>query len=81
MDTPHGSKKIAFDLDLDRLITEHEAAAFVGYTIRALQNWRVRGGGPKFVRVSSRSVRYRPRELIEWAESRLRASTSDTPGG
>ena len=81
MDIPLASKKRTFDFDLDRLITEHEAAAFIGYTIRTLQNWRVRGGGPKFVRVSSRSVRYRPRELIEWADSRLRASTSDPSGG
>ena len=44
---------------LDRLISENEAAQFLGYTVRALQNWRLRGGGPKFVKVSSRSVRYR----------------------
>lgn len=66
------------DLDyLDRLIAEREAALFLGYTIRALQNWRVRGGGPKFVRVSSRSIRYRRRDLIAWSESKLRTSTSD----
>jgi predicted DNA-binding transcriptional regulator AlpA len=58
------------------LIDERQAAKIVGYTVRALQNWRVRGGGPKFVKVSSRSVRYRRRDLIEWAESLLRSSTS-----
>jgi len=62
---------------LDGLIDEAAAAEFLGYTPRALQNWRVRGGGPKFVRVSSRSIRYRRRDLIEWAESRLRCSTSE----
>ena len=62
----------------DRLITENEAAAFLGYSVRALQNWRVRGGGPNFVRVSKRSIRYRRRDLNEWANSRLRSSTSDT---
>ena len=62
---------------LDRLITEAEAAKILGYTRRALQNWRVRGGGPVFVRVSARSVRYRRRDLIAWAESRLARSTSD----
>ena len=61
---------------LDRLIDEREAAAFVGYTIRALQNWRVRGGGPRFVKISSRSIRYRRRDLIEWIESHLRSNTS-----
>jgi predicted DNA-binding transcriptional regulator AlpA len=63
----------------DRLISEPLAADFIGYSVRALQNWRVRGGGPKFVRVSSRSVRYRRRDLITWAEQRLVANTSDRP--
>jgi predicted DNA-binding transcriptional regulator AlpA len=62
---------------LDRLIPESLAAEFVGYSMRALQNWRVRGGGPRFVKISSRSVRYRRRDLIEWAERHLRASTSE----
>ena len=62
---------------LDRLINENEAALFLGYTVRALQNWRVRGGGPRFVKVSARSIRYRRRDLIEWAESRLVNSTSE----
>lgn len=62
---------------LDRLIDESEAARFVGYTVRALQNWRVRGGGPRFVKISSRSVRYRRRDLIAWADGHLRSSTSE----
>jgi helix-turn-helix protein len=60
----------------DRLIPEDDAAEFIGYTPRALQNWRLRGGGPKFVRVSARSIRYRRRDLIAWAEGRLCDSTS-----
>lgn len=62
---------------LDRLINEVEAADFLGYTVRALQNWRVRGGGPRFVKVSSRSIRYRRRDLIAWADGLTRSSTSD----
>ena len=62
--------------DPDQLINERQAAEFLGYTVRALQNWRVRGGGPKFVKVSSRSIRYRRRELIAWSESLLITNTS-----
>lgn len=62
----------------DRMIPEDEAARFLGYSVRALQNWRVRGGGPRFVKVSSRSIRYRRRDLIEWAEQRLQSNTSQT---
>ncbi len=62
---------------LNQLINEREAAAFLGYTDRALQNWRLRGGGPDFVRVSKRSIRYRRCDLIAWSEERLRSSTSE----
>ena len=68
-----------YDVDhLDRLINENEAANFLGYSVRALQNWRVRGGGPRFVKVSSRSVRYRRRELLEWTECLLRSNSSQS---
>ena len=74
----HPSTNLARDPDyLDRLINETEAAGFIGYTIRALQGWRLRGGGPRFVRVSGRSIRYRRRDLIAWAEARLKSSTSE----
>lgn len=62
--------------ELDRLINEHEAARLLGYTVRALQNWRVRGGGPAFIKVSSRSVRYCRRDLIAWIEKHRRFNTS-----
>jgi hypothetical protein len=74
----HLSQNLARDPDyLDRLVNENEAATFIGYTIRALQGWRVKGGGPKFVKVSARSIRYRRRDLIEWADSLLKTSTSE----
>jgi hypothetical protein len=60
----------------DGLINEVEAAKFLGYTVRALQNWRVRGGGPVFIKVSARSVRYRRRDLIAWADELAVTSTS-----
>lgn len=62
---------------LDRLIDEREAAEFLGYSVRALQNWRVRGGGPPYVRVSARSIRYRRRDMIAWAQERLERHTSE----
>ena len=65
-------------LDTDQLITERDAAAFLGYSVRALQNWRVRGGGPKFVKVSARSIRYRRRDLIDFIEARTVAHTSQS---
>jgi hypothetical protein len=62
---------------LDQLVNEKVAAAYLGYTIRALQNWRLRGGGPKFIKVSARSIRYRRRDLIAWADALTVSSTSE----
>ena len=59
------------------LLTEIQAARFIGFTARALQSWRYRGGGPLFVRVNGRCVRYRRIDLRAWSEARLRTSTSD----
>lgn len=39
---------------LDALLKEGDAAEFLGYSPRSLQKWRVVGGGPQYVRVSSR---------------------------
>ncbi len=68
---------LGFDFEVDRLVDERQAATFLGYTVRALQNWRLRGGGPRFVKVSSRSIRYRRRDLLAWIEERLRSHTSE----
>ena len=66
------------EINLDQLMDEREAAAILCYSVRALQNWRHRGGGPKYVKVSARSVRYRRRDLLEWVESRIVANSSQT---
>jgi predicted DNA-binding transcriptional regulator AlpA len=64
--------------DPNTLVDEREAASILCYSVRALQNWRHRGGGPKFVRVSSRSIRYRRRDLMDWIDSRVVSNTSQT---
>lgn len=58
------------------LLDERAAAAALGFQPRTLQLWRLRGGGPPFVRVSSRAVRYRVADLEAWAESKVRTSTA-----
>ena len=60
------------------LFDEKQAARFLGFTPRALQAWRINGRGPQFVRVSSRAIRYRRKDLIDWAAERLRTSTSES---
>lgn len=61
------------------LIDEHAAAEFQNVTARKMQADRQKGGGPHFVRLSVRCIKYRRIDLRAYAEARLRASTSD-PG-
>ncbi len=63
------------------LITEGEAAGFFGLTRRTMQGFRFKGGGPRFVRISARCIRYRRIDLKRWADERLRSSTSDPDPG
>lgn len=66
-------------VDLDALLDEVQAAQFLGVSPRCLQGWRQRGSNLRFVKISSRCIRYRRKDLIAFAEARLRSSTSD-PG-
>ncbi|WP_157770160.1 helix-turn-helix transcriptional regulator, partial [Ruegeria marisrubri] len=50
-------------------------ADFLCQSVRTIQKWRVTGFGPKFYK-SGRSVRYRRRDLLEWAEARRYGNTS-----
>ena len=59
------------------LLTEKEVAKMTGFSIRPLQSWRTRGGGPRFVKISARCVRYRIEDVETWIDERLRTSTSD----
>ena len=60
------------------LLTEQDTAALLRVSVKALQGWRYRGAGPRFVKVG-RCVRYRPEDLEAFVLAALRTSTSD-PG-
>ena len=64
----------------DHLVRQEEAAALLSVTARCMENWRHRGEGPKFVKISARCIRYRHIDLKEWIEQRIRSSTSDLGG-
>ncbi len=64
---------------MQQLLTTRDAARVLGMRPSALENWRWKGGGPPFVRVTARAIRYRREDLKRFIEQRLRRSTSD-PG-
>ena len=65
---------------LDAAVPAAEASRIVGLSASTLATLRCRGGGPPYVVLNNRTVRYRRRDLFEWVGADLRASTSD-PGG
>ena len=62
--------------DPDSLIRQDEAALLLGVSNRCLENWRYRGGGPNWIRISARCIRYRRSDLIQFIEARVRISTA-----
>lgn len=62
---------------LHTLLTTTQAAAILGLSPRTLEGLRVRGGGPRFVRLSARAVRYRHEDLAAWIEAGVRTNTAE----
>jgi hypothetical protein len=52
------------------------AARYIGLSKSTLEKSRLYGGGPPFVRVTSRAIRYRVQDLDAWMHDRLVGSTS-----
>lgn len=63
---------------LRNLVTEHAAAELLGLSVRTLQKWRLRGGGPAFLKLGH-AVRYDLEDVERFVRERRRCSTSD-PG-
>lgn len=60
-----------------RLLSTGETAEALGLKPQTLRVWRIRGGGPRFIRLSASRVAYDSRDLDEWVRSRAFASTSE----
>jgi hypothetical protein len=61
---------------MTELLTEQQAAALLQVSVKSLQAWRVRGGGPPFVKLG-RCVRYSIAALEAFVKAAVRHSTSD----
>jgi Helix-turn-helix domain len=66
----------AANMDPDASVNETQAAMFLGVSVRTLQAWRVRGGGPPYVKIG-RTVRYRRRALLAFQDERTVTSTTE----
>jgi hypothetical protein len=63
---------------MDILIPSREAAAFIGVSPATLENWRVRGEGPAFIKTPGRTgkVLYEPAQIQAWRAQRRFSSTA-----
>ncbi len=52
-------------------IRTRDAAELLGVSVRVLEKWRREGGGPPFLRISRRCVRYRLKDIELWQEEQL----------
>ena len=69
----------AQEQEQDGLLTPSDAAIYLSMTPRFLEVRRHLGDGPRYVRISSRAIRYFRSDLKAWCQARRRTSTSD-PG-
>ena len=58
------------------LLDTKAAAPLAGADYKTLQNWRVQGFGPAFIKVG-RKVMYDPADIAAWKASRRVQSTSE----
>ena len=58
------------------LLTQREAAQALRLSERTLERMRVAGNGPRFVRISRRSIRYPQQYVDAYVAARVVSSTS-----
>lgn len=59
------------------LLTTKEAARTLNLSHRTLEDWRLRGGGPPFIRLGAKAVRYALADLVVFAEAGFSRTTAN----
>jgi hypothetical protein len=59
------------------LLTESEAARFLGLSVKTLQRWRVGRRGVRWIKLE-RAVRYDPADLVAYIEAGRRTPSRDS---
>ena len=61
----------------DDLLSTAQVADWFGCSTQWLEIGRCKNYGPKFTRISARTVRYRRSDVLAWLETRTHASTAE----
>jgi len=59
-----------------RLLDTKEVAAAIGLNVKTLENWRIAGNGPRYIKVG-RLVKYDIVDIEAWKNARRVNSTSE----
>lgn len=62
-------------LSLPKLLCTKSAALQLGISYRTLEDWRLTGDGPPFLKIG-RSVRYRISDILVFLHDRVRSNTA-----
>ena len=55
-----------------------QAAEYLGCSPRTLEKWRIEGGGPPYIELSSRLIVYDTNDLDRWLASKRRGPAQET---
>jgi len=58
---------------------EKREAERLSINVRTLQQWRLRGGGPPYLKIGA-LVRYDPRQVDAWLDERIQSNTGPSAG-
>lgn len=64
---------------MEKLLNTKEAAPLIGITAGTLENWRVAGIGPKFIKTPGKrgKVLYRVEDIQTWRDANSYSSTKE----
>lgn len=63
----------------EMLLDPRAAALRLAVAPQTLAKWRCTGGGPRFIRLSARMIRYRARDVDAWLAARTASHTTSAP--
>lgn len=63
-------------MTIEKLIDDREVSKLTGIARKTLQNMRLKGGGPEFIKIG-KNCRYRPSEIDNWLKANTRRTTSE----
>jgi predicted site-specific integrase-resolvase len=64
-------------MSIPMLMTTQQVCEVLGVNIKTLNSWRVSGKGPKFCKLSGRSIKYLETDVTAYVLNSVRSSTSE----